>query len=86
VLIHYRGTAEEFTLGLEHCDSDDPLDRVTGAYILGQLGWADSTFLDESVKVLIPMLKDSDSNVVSCAATALGHRSAANSRFYRSKQ
>ena len=75
VLIHYRGTTEEFNLGLQYCHSKDPLDRATGADILGQLGWTDNVFLDDSVKVLIPMLKDSDSNVASCAATALGHRS-----------
>jgi HEAT repeat protein len=75
VLIHYRGGAEEFALGLDYCHSKDSLDRATGADILGQLGWTDNTFLDESVEVLIPMLKDSDSNVASCAATALGHRS-----------
>lgn len=75
VLIHYRGTEDEFTLGVEYSDSDDPLDRATGADILGQLGWTDQAFLEESVKVLIPMLKDSDAFVAYCAAIALGHRS-----------
>ena len=76
VLIHYRGTSEELTLGVEYINSEDPLDRATGADILGQLGWTDQTFLEESVKVLIPMLKDSDAYVAYCAAAALGHRSA----------
>jgi len=76
VLIHYRGRSEEYTLGVEYSNSKDPLDRATGADILGQLGWTDQTFLEESVKVLIPMLKDSDAYVAYCAVIALGHRSA----------
>lgn len=81
-LIHYRGTLEEFNLGVEYCKSSDSLDRATGADILGQLGWTEQTFFEESVKVLIPMLKDSDNYVAYCAAIALGHRSASEAIPY----
>ena len=74
-LVSYRGGREEFELGLEYCKSSDPLDRATGAEVLAQLGWGDRTFLEESVAVLIPMLKDTSAFVVDCAAVALGHRS-----------
>jgi HEAT repeat protein len=75
-LVHYRGGEEEFMLGREYCSSEDPGDRATGADVLAQLGWADQTFRDESISILIPLLDDSDPYVVYCAAVALGHRSA----------
>lgn len=74
-LIHYRGGLEEFSLGIEYCQSADPLDRELGARILAQLGWSDQTFLDESVDRLIVLLGDADLNVIAAAAFALGHRS-----------
>jgi HEAT repeat protein len=73
-LVHYRGTREEYDLGLEYCKSSDPDDRATGADVLAQLGWGDEAFLQETVSVLIPMLQDSDAYVSYCAAVALGHR------------
>lgn len=73
-LIHYRGGEEEFYLGQKYCASNDPGDRGTGAEILAQLGWGDRTFLKESVQILIPLLADTDYNVVYAAAVALGHR------------
>lgn len=74
-LVHYRGGEEEFRLGKAYLCSDDPLDRTVGADILGQLGWRDETFLDESVSLLISALKDKVDSVVYCACVALGHRS-----------
>lgn len=74
-LVSYRGGEEEFLLGVEYCQSADPLDRAVGADVLAQLGWFDQTFLEESVDILIPLLDDSDPYVVYCAAVALGHRS-----------
>lgn len=65
VLVHYRGGAEEFALGQEYCASEDPGDRATGACVLAQLGWSDRTFLDESVRILVPLLEDADNFVVS---------------------
>ncbi len=74
-LLQYRGTRTEYELGIEYVESLDPLDRVLGVDLLGQLGWGDQTFLEESVHALIPMLKDTDERVVFSAAIALGHRS-----------
>jgi HEAT repeat protein len=75
-LLHYRGGEEEFLLGKEYCESDDPADRATGADILAQLGWGDQTFQDESVEILTRLLGDADPYVIYCAAVGLGHRSA----------
>jgi len=77
-LVHYRGTRVEFDLGAEYAASADPLDRITGANILSNLGGSqfdeDPTFVEESVAVLIPLLKDPDAKVVVNAAMALGRR------------
>ncbi|MDD7987354.1 HEAT repeat domain-containing protein [Lentisphaera marina] len=72
--IHYRGGQEEFDLGVEYTKSPDPWDRVLGADILGQLGWGKQTFLEESVDILIGLLGDDHTDVISAAAVALGHR------------
>ena len=60
-LIHYRGGELEFLLGKDYCLSDDAGDRATGADILGQLGWSDKTYLDESVSILMKLLDDQNS-------------------------
>ena len=73
-LVHYRGGRAEFELGIEYSRSSDPLDRVTGANILAELGWSERTYLEESVAALLKMLEDVDDEVVSAAAVALGHR------------
>ncbi len=77
-LVHYRGGREEFELGIEYLSSSDPLDRVTGGDILAQLGWADRSFLDESVTALVRLLEDENEEVVAAAAVALGHRGQPN--------
>jgi HEAT repeat protein len=74
-LVHYRGGEEEFLLGVKYIQSKDFIDRIVGADILGQLGWTDQTFLEESVDLLIPMLSDEEASVVHAASCALGHRS-----------
>jgi hypothetical protein len=73
-LVTYRGTQEELDIGLEYSRSLDPLDRVTGADVLAQLGWSDCSFPDESVGRLIELLEDADTRVISSAAIGLGHR------------
>jgi HEAT repeat protein len=72
--IHYRGRREELEIGLQYCRSQDPTNRAVGADVLGQLGWSDYEFLDETVAELISLLSDEDANVVYCAAFGLGHR------------
>lgn len=74
-VIHYRGGKEEFSLGLEYCESVDSGNRQVGAQILGQLGWSDQTYRHKSIKVLMLMLRDKDDQVIASAAYALGHRS-----------
>lgn len=73
-LVHYRGGEEEFQIGKSYLGSKDPVDRVLGADILAKLGWQDRTYLNESVRLLIPALKDKDEFVVYSACCALGHR------------
>jgi len=74
-LVHYRGGEEEFRLGEFYAASEDPINRAVGADILGQLGWQERTYLQESLNILIPMLDDSDDFVIYCACCAIGHRS-----------
>lgn len=75
-LLSYRGGEVEFKLGRDYSYSKDAGDRATGADILGQLGWGDQTFQEESVAILTELLGDSVPNVIYCAAVGLGHRSA----------
>lgn len=72
--VHYRGGQTEFDLGRKYALSDDPLDRCTGANILGKLGWDEGTFHDESVDLLLQLVTDNHLQVVVAAAYALGHR------------
>jgi HEAT repeat protein len=72
--LHYRGGPEEFRAGSALLASADPRERAAGADILGQLGWQDRTFLDESVDALLRALHDPADEVVQSAMFALGHR------------
>lgn len=73
-LVHYRGGEEEFLLGVQYLQSDDFVDRIVGADILGQLGWGDQAYREESVDLLIPMLRDTEASVAHAVCCALGHR------------
>ena len=72
--VHCRGGRTEFELGRRYAASPDPLDRKVGAEVLAQLGWRRRTFLDESMEILLPMLRDPETEVVIAAAYALWHR------------
>jgi HEAT repeat protein len=73
--IQYRGGAEEFRAGLALLTSKDSRERAAGAEILGQLGWQDRTFLEESVNALLGALIDTDDHhVLQSVIFALGHR------------
>ncbi|MDZ4289588.1 MAG: HEAT repeat domain-containing protein [Prosthecobacter sp.] len=76
-VIHYRGGQTEFDLGRTYALSADPMDRVTGADVLAQLGWDNDSFHDESVELLLRLMTDIDDRVHSAAAIALGHRRSA---------
>lgn len=72
--VHYRGGLQEFQSGLALLWSSDPLERAVGADVLGQLGWQDRAFLEESVDALLGALRDPDQSVVESSIIALGHR------------
>jgi HEAT repeat protein len=73
-ILHYRGTSLEFEIARELAADRDPVRRSLAADIMGQLGWDDRTFLEETVDILLTLLDDSDSGVVADAAIALGFR------------
>src|SRR6266567_1906356 len=73
-ILHQRGTICEFETAEELCKSTDPIRREIGADMLGQLGWAERTFQQESVQILIGLLADPEDDVVASAAFSLGHR------------
>lgn len=72
--VHYRGGLHEFQSGLALLASSDPFERAVGADVLGQLGWQDRAFLEESVDALLAALRDPHDSVVQSAIIALGHR------------
>lgn len=72
--LHKLGTREVFEAARTLCGSSDPLHRSLGADILGQLGWQEKAFHEESVGLLIPMLQDTSLDVVYSAICSLGHR------------
>lgn len=73
--LHYRGGREEFEAARRLKDSKAAVDREIGALVLGQLGWGQRTFLEESVDILLALLRAPEPSVVAAAASALGHRS-----------
>jgi hypothetical protein len=74
VTIHYRGGQTEFELGRRYATSADATERAAGADILGELGWEKKPFQDESVALLLNLLRDSGPKVIRSAALALGRR------------
>ena len=73
-ILHYRGTSREFEIAREFSSDLDPARRRLAAMILGELGWDDRTFLEDSVDILLLLLDDSDSEVAAEAANAMGCR------------
>lgn len=73
-ILHYRSTPLEFELAREFASDREPARRSLAADILGQIGWDERAFLEESVDILLDLLDDSDSVVVAHAAEALGFR------------
>jgi HEAT repeat protein len=73
-IVWQRGGIEEFEIGKRYTASAAPIDRITGAAVLAQLGCAHPTFVEESVDLLIPLLDDQDERVAIAAGHALGHR------------
>ena len=72
--LHGRGTEIEFKIASDLTRSHDAIRRQIGADILGQLGWKNQAFRDESISLLIGLLSDQVDDVVASAAFSLGHR------------
>lgn len=72
--VRTRGSSCEFDAAKTLTESKDAIERVIGADILGQLGWGQKTFQEESVVILIPLLSDEADDVIASAAFSLGHR------------
>lgn len=72
--LHKRGSSCEFNAAKTLTESKDIVERQIGANILGQLGWLEKTFHEESIAILIPLLSDEADDVIASAAFSLGHR------------
>jgi HEAT repeat protein len=72
--VRERGSSCEFNTAKTLTESTDAIERAIGADILGQLGWGQKTFQEESVIILIPLLADKADDVIASAAFSLGHR------------
>lgn len=68
--LHALGTREVFERAVQLCRSANVAERVAGCDILGQL----STFSDDAMRTLTPMLDDGDPPVVEAAIHALGQQ------------
>lgn len=74
VALHERGTHEVLDAAIEQCRSVDPMRRIVGARILGELGSPERTFPEECCDMLLELLKrDSDERVFKSALIALSH-------------
>lgn len=72
--LHGRGTEIEFKIASDLTRSHDAIRRQIGADILGQLGWGNQAFREESISLLIGLLSDQVEDVIASAAFSLGHR------------
>lgn len=73
-VLRARGTREVLDAALELAESADWPKRRLAAEILGELGWSDRTFLDESVASLLELAEDPSREVAIAALFGLGHR------------
>ena len=79
--LHRRGDRATFEAAAAWCASGDPVVRVLGADVLGQLGTgpgATSPFAGASTAVLRPLLADAEPRVVAAAVQALARLAAAD--------
>jgi HEAT repeat protein len=73
-IVQYRGGREEFEIAERLANSKLVQERRVAADILAQLGWQDSTYLSESIEILLRLLGDPEAVVLQAAAIACGHR------------
>jgi HEAT repeat protein len=72
--LHLRGTREVFDAARELCASGESDKRSFGAAIMGQLGFPERAFPEESVAILLEMLAaDEAPEVLESVAVSLGH-------------
>ncbi|WP_010116228.1 HEAT repeat domain-containing protein, partial [Acinetobacter sp. P8-3-8] len=72
--LHSRGSWREFEIAKNLTISNDPIYREIGADILGQLGFSQKKFHQQSVEILINLLNDVNEDVIASSAFSLGHR------------
>lgn len=72
--LHFRGTREVFDAARVLCASDESDKRSLGAAIMGQLGFPDRSFPEESAAILLEMLGlEENPEVLESVAVSLGH-------------
>jgi HEAT repeat protein len=71
--LHWRSSREVFDRAAELCRSPVAEERSLGADVLGQLGVPERSFPAESFGALLPLLRDSSADVLTCAIVALQH-------------
>lgn len=72
--LQYRANQEVLTAASNLCNSQNPKERELGATILGQLGIPQRNFPDESLTILLNLLKhEQNTDVLSSIGFALGH-------------
>jgi HEAT repeat protein len=74
VALHWRGSAEVLNRAARMCQSNCAVERRVGADILGQLGFAERSFVRERLNVLLKLLRrENDLDVLYSVLIALGH-------------
>lgn len=73
-LLQYRSTEDVFEAASEMTKSENPRERVLAVDILRGIGVRVGEYHDESVDLMIPLLKDKDVDVVASAAWGIGIR------------
>lgn len=71
-LVEAGSSEEAFSTAGHLLESQDTERRVLGEAILSRVGARDCPFADRSIRILIPLLQDSDIDVAAVAANSLG--------------
>ena len=73
-ILQARATPEVLQAAEQLCRSKDAMDRRLVAVILRRIGWQTDACHAEAVALLLPLLADADSAVITGAAYAFGER------------
>ncbi len=72
--LHWRSGREVFERAAALCAASRPIERMTGADVLAQLGMPEHEFPEEAITVLSKLLAaETDASVVASALSAFGH-------------